>query len=94
MPTNTPSPAQLHSPLRIHIVTDENGTERLYRGTEYIGLPNSRETQLCQERDALCSALEDALECLKRMPEVDGAYRQTVMQQIRQALAQSGERGE
>jgi len=32
-------------------------------------------------------AMSDALECLKRLPDVDGAYRQTCIRQLQIALA-------
>lgn len=34
----------------------------------------------------LLSACKDALECLRRMPDVDGAYRRTCIQELEQAI--------
>ena len=39
---------------------------------------------------ALVDALTDALECLSRLPDADGAYRVTCISQARDALRQAG----
>lgn len=43
--------------------------------------------KLESERDGLLSVLQDAAECLSRLPDVDGAYRVTVLAEVHAAVA-------
>ena len=44
--------------------------------------------------DAMRSTLQDVRECLKRLPDVDGAYRVTVLQEVETALKLAEGKGE
>jgi hypothetical protein len=48
---------------------------------------SAADARLIAEAPVMLALLRDALECLARLPNVDGAYRVSNMQQIRQSIA-------
>jgi hypothetical protein len=93
MKTEPPVTATTDAPMAAHF----NGTQfyTVERNRTVIGFFYHRDdAKYCKTAmnalPLLVNACADALQSLKRLPDADGAYRITVMQQLQQALALAG----